>query len=265
MGKTDTERERHLRGEPPSNSRLAKIFSCLSIAKAAPVDDPDDGAAAELDEAEAEEAELPPQFEQAIAALVAADPSMSEQQAAHQLLHTSYGRALLAHLTKGQQPMDRTTELRKVAAEFGVAKIAKMIVTEGNAHGICEAEFTKMIDDAAQATRQPGESAVAAFTRFYIAPENLELRQAIQVTKSTPVAMPVPSVEPAVQKADASVSDAESVAAYAKLQDLGAELRAQSPELSESQAFAKAFAAHPDLAAKAHVRPSAASGYEFPK
>jgi len=123
---------------------------------------------------------LPPQLEQAIAALIVANPTLTRQQVAFYLLHHPHGRAMISLLAKQKgQPMDRTTELRKIAKQYGVHKLAGLLVTENKSHGITEAELTSLIFEEAKKHMQPGERPNSAFARYYSAPEKIELRKAI--------------------------------------------------------------------------------------
>ena len=242
-----------------------------NVVKLAPPRDPADDDEAGENEEEQDDDEtgtLPPLVEQTIAALREANPLLSRQVAADFLLHNRHGRQLLEDLSKqqkGHQPMDRATELRKMAGEYGVARIAKMIVMENDAHGLSEHELTKMADDEAQKTRQSGERPASAFARFYEAPENLELRKAFQIAKNTPA--PLMSIEPVqVGGQDAlDVNDAKK--AYDQLTALAEEQRRRSPELSSAQAFARVFEdpQYADLANAAHRRPTPTTSYPMPR
>ena len=157
--------------------------------------------------------------------------------------------------------MDRMEELKSIAKDYGVAKLAKFIIDEGRAHGISEHELTQLIDIEAQKTRKAGERPEQAFARFYDAPENIEMRKALQIAKGFPRLM---EVEPRMVGGDAvDVNDVEE--ALRQLQGLAAEQRRRAPTLSDAQAFARAFDENPELAAKAHRRPTATTNYAFPR
>src|ERR1700722_15948341 len=126
--------------------------------------------------------------------MITALPSLTREQALHFLMFTPRGRALSQHLdsyasksltpTQKREPvMDRAAELRSIAKDFGVAKLAGMLVTDDNAHGISEQELTGLIDIEAQKLRKAGERPDQAFARYYNAPENVELRKAVQIAK----------------------------------------------------------------------------------
>ena len=157
--------------------------------------------------------------------------------------------------------MNRSDELRDIAKQHGVDRLCKYLVEDGDAHGISEHELTQLIDIEAQKTRKTGERPEQAFARFYDAPENIELRKALQIAKGFPRLM---EVEPRIVGGDAvDVNDVED--ALRQLQDLAAEQRRRSPTLTDAQAFARAFEANPKLAAKAHRRPTPTTNYAFPR
>jgi hypothetical protein len=177
-------------------------------------------------------------------------------------LFNSIDFSLLPSFAKRKErPMDRATGLRHIAKRYGLARVCKMIVMENSSHGITEHELTELIDKEAQTTRKAGERPEAAFARFYSAPENVELRKAIQIAKSFPRLLDLEPTQ--VGGRDATgVNDASE--AYDKLTAMADELRRRTPELSPSQAFARTFEANPDLAARAHKRPTATTDYAFP-
>ena len=222
-------------------------------------------AADDNDDDTIDEATVSPELERHAAAIVAVTPNFTREQALHFLMFSPHGRRIAEHLSgiskKGPTTMNRADELRDIAKQYGVVAIAKHIIDDGSAHGITEAEFTKLIDDAAQKTRLPGERPGSAFSRYFSAPEQVELRRAHALTKNSPAPMPVEPVQPTA----ATVSDADSAKAYAKLQDLAAAARAAAPQLSEAQAFAKVFTdpANASLANAAHRRPQPTTSYAF--
>jgi hypothetical protein len=217
------------------------------------------------DNGDVTDGKLSPQLEQHINALIVAVPGTSRSQAANFLLRTAHGRGLLRTLatvkstTNKETPMDRATELQSIVKSHGgIQAMAKLFVAANKSIGnVTEFEFSKLIDDAAQLTRQAGERPDQAFSRFYSAPESLELRKAIQLCKSVPA--PRVSVDPVVVDEDEDVSDEDCAKAYEKLQALAADLRASKPELSEAQAFSKVFTdpKNISIARVAHRRPTA--------
>lgn len=196
--------------------------------------------------------------------MTAAAPGLSKQEAMHFLLHTRAGRDVARHLsavTKKEHPMqDRQEQLRAIAKDFGVAKLAKYLNEEGRSHGITEFEFSKMIADEAAARK-------ISFTDYYSAPENLEIRKAIQLTKfpdahAVAKAGGFPNVmnmRPVSVEVGATNTRSDADKAYKQLMAMAQEMRSRAPAMSVASAFARVFEQNPALAAKAHRRPSASS------
>jgi hypothetical protein len=265
------------------HQRLKRLFGSIDFGKALPVDNPDDGyddfyddrarergnddKSPPKDPDEEDQLALHPKLEQAVAALIAANPSLTRQQAAHHLLHTHDGRALARHLsdiTKGTTTMTRAEEMREMRdfakQHGGMNSIAKHIVAKGTTT-LTEHEFTSLLMESAKLNKMAGESDGSAFSRIFSAPENVELRKAHAISKSTPA--PLMSIEP-VQVAAAVDAD-DSATAYAELEKRAGELRTAKPELSAAQAFAKAFTENPALASRAHRRPTPDALNQFPR
>ena len=118
--------------------------------------------------------------------------------------------------------------------------------------------------EEAQKTRRQGESPDQAFARFYSAPENLELRKAIQIVKSVPMMDTTP-----VQVGGSEALDVnnDSAKAMTQLRDLADAQRLRVPTLIPEQAFARVFEApeNAELAAKAHRRPTPTTSYPMPR
>jgi hypothetical protein len=208
---------------------------------------------------------LPEKLRQAIAALILANPKLSEQDAAWFCLHNPHGRALVEHLSKQQKGTttmtDRAEGLRDIAKQYGVARIAKMIVMENTSHGITESELTQLASEEFAKQALPGERPNTTFSGLYNAAENVELRKAFQIAKNAPL-MTLQPVQ--VGGADATDVNTDKSKAYQQLVDLAEEQRRRSPELSSSQAFARVFEANPELAARAARRPVATTSYAYP-
>jgi hypothetical protein len=272
--------ETHLTDTPKG----ARLFNDIMLEKLSYDGDEDDDASArdtddtpEPNDLEHENV-LPPRLEQMVAALISAAPALTREQAIHHLLHTAHGHALAEHLSsvtktrKEPTPMNRSDQLRSIAKDFGVVKLAKFIVDDGP-HGISEIEFTKMVSDEAQLHKLAGESSEKAFSRYF--ENNIDIRKAWQITKSTPVQTvdymsikPVNgprnpdymSIEPTmVGGEDAMDVNTDKSKAYDKLVAMADEQRRRSPELTVAQAFARVFEANPELAARAARRPTASS------
>jgi hypothetical protein len=174
----------------PQRSRLWKIFSKAS--HLAPPRDEEEFEGEEEFEEEPEDNEeddeaaaLPPQLEQAIAAVIAANPALTKQDAVHWLIHTPHGRALVAHLSKRKDstPMTAPT-YQSILKDFGgLESICKRITTINDASGVSEHQLYELAEVEAQKTRKSNETPAQAFSRFYQSEEAAPLRKAIQIAK----------------------------------------------------------------------------------
>jgi hypothetical protein len=162
-------------------------------------------------------------------------------------------------IRKDGPKMNRADELLDIAKQFGVHRLCKLLVEDGKAHGISEHELTKLIDVEAETTRKAGERPASVFSRYLEAPENLDLRKALQIAKGTRM-MDITPVQ--IGGADVSV---DSSRAYNQLVALAEEQRRRAPWQTKEQAFATVFDANPELAAIAHRRPAPTTRYEFPR
>ena len=210
-------------------------------------------------------------IEQFISIVSEAYPGMSRQDCIAFLLTSASGRKLALHLatiTKKEEPiMDRTEQLRSIAKDFGIHRLAKCLIDDGEPHGISEFELTKLMNDEAQKSWQQGETTEGAFARYYSDPENLDLRKALQIAKSVPNFMSIEPTQVGGDDAfDTSVADS-SAKAMTKLQEMAEEQRKRSPTLTVAQCFARVFEdpANAQLAAKAHRRPTPVTSYPMPR
>jgi hypothetical protein len=82
---------------------------------------------------------------------VGSDGAVSRAQALHFLLHTKEGAATVHRLRthKKEEIVTRTEELRAIAKDYGVVRLAKVICDDG-AHGITEHELTALITEHAK-------------------------------------------------------------------------------------------------------------------
>ena len=254
-----------MRGRAPSQrEKLHQMFSTIPFGKlrfAAPPEYPDEEFEDEIPEDEDTDTDLegtlPPAIEQLIAALTAAHPDLSRQEAVFYLLHTPHGRVMVERLSKGNT-MSRLDQLKEFAKQQGgMTAVAKHIIEKGST-ALSEHDFSAMLMEHAKLNKAAGESDAAAFSRIFSAPESIDIRRAHAITKNTTATEPVLVVYNAV-------SDADQSDAYQKLEKMAGELRQRSPGLSEAQAFAKAFTENPELASKAHRRPQMTTTYAYPR
>jgi hypothetical protein len=181
------------------------------------------------------------------------------------LLHHKDGQALLSRMKKGDTTtMTRQEHLRDIAKNYGPIRLAKLLVEDQDAHGIGEDELTDLIG---KHDPKPGESTAQTFVRHYTAQtsDGMALRKAMAIAKEAASLTPLTSGGLDDQRA--AINDTESSAAYQQLVELAEAQRASAPFLSTAQAFERAFKANPELAAKAHRRPTppANGAYEFPR
>jgi hypothetical protein len=166
--------------------------------------------------------------------------------------------------TAKESPMTSLQDIAKTHGVDGVVQIAKNIVEEQRSFRITEEEFVNLCDTAARVAH-PALGA-RALERVY--EHNPVLAKAIAVIKAGLAEQMLSGGMPVqvVRGADARDVDNPQAAldAYARLQEIG---KQRWPGASEAAQFANAFEAHPELAAKAHRRPTAPAGgaYPFPR
>jgi hypothetical protein len=202
---------------------------------------------------------LEPKLQSMVDAIRVHAPNASEAEVVHFLLHTSRGRDVARHLKdiskrKDDRPMSRIEKLQAIAKQHGMATVAKGMLTDNDAHGVSEHEFTSLIMEEAKRKGQ-------TFEKYFTAPENLDIRKAHQLTKSTLV-----DVQPISVGVGSSDNNTDWQEAYAQLQEMAEKLRASAPYLSVSQAFARVFEdqKNAELAARAHKRPNASDAGSYP-
>jgi hypothetical protein len=145
--------------------------------------------------------------------------------------------------------MNRTEELRAIAKNYGVVRLAKLLVADGDSHGIGEPELVELIGNH---DRRDGETAAKCFARQYEAntDDGLALRKAINIAKQ--------SVISGADLRDAADADQ----AWDQLAELGKKM---APTATPEKQFALAFSANPLLAARAHRRPSPTTFFPPPR
>lgn len=152
--------------------------------------------------------------------------------------------------TEDSNPMSTTLDLSAIVKSYGITALAKHIASEGKSFGISETELTQLATEDAQ-RRFPTDRADVAFAKLYSSDEGISLRQAIEIAKAAPM-----------QNADAE-AEKEAAEACCELAEIG---KARWPSLTRAAQFARAFETNPELAKRAHRRPSVFStSYPFPK
>jgi hypothetical protein len=172
---------------------------------------------------------------------VEAGAAADRPSALHYLMHTARGAELVRRLKRQKEQTTMTSpieEMTSIAKAGGIDVICEHIVAKGSSL-LDEHSLVKLFTDTVP--RRSGESAAQAFSRAYTASE--QMRRAVQVAKSTPfpTAAPMVTAKPSVVGGAAAQDVDDATDALAQLEALAAKLRAQFPELSKAQAFAKVF------------------------
>jgi hypothetical protein len=157
--------------------------------------------------------------------------------------------------------------LTSIMKDGSIATTCAAIVAKGSTsfseHQLVEA-VTKVAHD-----RHPELSPAQAFSKVATAAtdEARVLRDAINVAKAAGPMFDVTIVHPG-DETRRTVNDTEQSEAYQTLEALASKLHeAATGKMTKEQAFARAFESRPDLAAKAHRRPTPPAGgaYPFPR
>ena len=202
--------------------------------------------------------------------LVASGKFPGHAQALHHLLNTSRGQALLQRMSKADQTGKETSMttshsefVQSVVKQYGFVALAKSGVQDGKAYGLDESTCTRLATEYAQGV-YPSDRPDVAFRKLYEGEESV--RRFFAVVKAMPIVADVtPLVVGGVAATHEAINDTERSEAYQQLVDKAEELRASSPFLSTSQAFARASEQRPDLLARAHRRPASTTSYEWPR
>jgi len=141
-------------------------------------------------------------------------------------------------------PMTPTEQLRSIVKRYGIGAVAGQIVNDDHAFGITEAEFTELVTEAA---KRDGMTDAQAFEQLFTdqSDAGIILRKAYYVVRNSGL----------------EIENLDAVEAYHELEVLG---KRDYPNLTPAQRFAKAFESHPDLAARAHVRPGPSTSFAHP-
>jgi hypothetical protein len=165
---------------------------------------------------------------------------------------------------KDDSPMSRIEKLQAIAKQHGVATIAKGMLTDGDARGVSEFEFTEMM--MAEATRKG-----VSFEKYFGDPANLDIRHAHALTKNVRVAKdtllrPV-EVQPMVTEVGDTSEEDDSAEALAKLQEMARQLYDAGKYRSVDAAFLAVFqdSRNAELTSRAHRRPAPTTSYAFPR
>jgi hypothetical protein len=179
------------------------------------------------------------------------------------LLNKPTGQALLTRLKAADQPakdypMDTSEHLDIIMKRFGPVEFAKHIVETGSAP-CTEAEFVSAVTKHAHALR-PELRPDQAFAKLYEAEESV--RRAVAVAKAMPFVFDdTPLQVGGIDAQNEANDDTEASEAYRQLAALGQQ---RWPNERADVQFSRAFGLRPDLAVKAHRRPTAPVGGAYP-
>jgi hypothetical protein len=163
---------------------------------------------------------------------------------------------------------ERTENLLAIGKAGGAVAMAKIINADGDAHGLSEEEYTRILTEHAQKLF-PDKTPDSAFAKLFAdtGPDGTVLRKAHALTKLSPF-----DIQPTMATGPDAMheaNDSERSEASRQIGEMAERLRATSPWLGADQAFARVFTdpANAKLASRAHVRPSAPAGgaYAFPR
>jgi len=140
-------------------------------------------------------------------------------------------------------------DLSAVVKAYGLQALTKHMTSEGTSFGVSESELTALATEHAKRV-YPDDRSDVAFAKLYSSEEGASLRSAIEIAKNVAFT------------ADAE-AEADAAAACRELQAIG---KARWGSLSPAQQFARAFETNPELAKRAHKRPSMLStSFPFPR
>ena len=142
-----------------------------------------------------------------------------------------------------------TIDLSAVVKAYGLTALTKYMTSEGTSFGVSESELTTLATEHAKRV-YPDDRGDVAFAKFYSSEDGASLRRAIEIAKN------------ASFTGDAE-AEADAAAACRELQAIG---KARWGSLTPSQQFARAFETNPELAKRAHRRPSVfGTSFPFPR
>jgi hypothetical protein len=193
-------------------------------------------------------------------------PNLSREEAKHFLLHDAHGRTLLRDTGADIDSLaDHLVEASNKRAINKSNEVPKMDINKMNAtlREVGEHGFSAMVQKYADSVRRPNETQAQAFNRVFSADdaEGLAIRKCWRISKGV---VPADAAEREYGRGrsvgyasgalddDEAAEEAEGVEddALEELEELAADERKRNPRLSKAQAFAKAYSAHPEIAAR---------------
>jgi hypothetical protein len=169
-------------------------------------------------------------------------------------------RAQHGYQKREEGPLDTQTELIGIMKDCGgPVSLCKGIVDRGRSPCDEASLVAALSTRAAEQFNLPGDR---AFAKLYEAEESV--RRACNIAKAAGPMFDVTIVHPG-DETHRTVNDTESSEAYQTLQSLADKLHAAAVgRMTKEQAFARAFESRPDLAAKAHRRPTPPPNGAYP-
>jgi hypothetical protein len=157
---------------------------------------------------------------------------------------------------KGSQPEKdsamSSVSLDSILKDYGAVKICKYIVDTGKT-GYDEHTLTAALTKRAS-EMYPDLSEAQAFAKLYAEPD---VWRACAIAKATML-----DLQPVVVTGDELRDEDDREQAMKQLAEIG---RRMAPTATPEKQFSDAFAAHPDLARRAHVRPSPTTFFPMPR
>jgi hypothetical protein len=153
--------------------------------------------------------------------------------------------------------------IHSIMKDGGIARVCAQIVQKGSTT-ISEHEIVDAVSKIA-VERYPELSEAQAFSKVYTAStdEARVLNSAIAVAKAMPfIAADTPLMVGGVDAMREANDATEASEAYRQLAALGQQ---RWPNERSDVQFSRAFGLRPDLAVKAHRRPSATTSFAFPR
>jgi hypothetical protein len=175
-------------------------------------------------------------------------PNLTREEALHFLVHDPNGRSFAR---QRREPISDLADYLVEASKRAINKSNEVNMDSStrilkNVRSMGEAAYTKVVTDYAK--RQfPELTRERAFAKVFGAPdgEGLAIRRAWLISKG--VDLPSDARD---EPSDDTDDTGDGFDALAKLEALGAEVRKRNPQLTKAQAFTKAYADNPELAAR---------------
>jgi SpoVK/Ycf46/Vps4 family AAA+-type ATPase len=168
------------RHQDAPQGRYHKIFEGLDFTKLSALKvERDDTTASTQDTNTA----LPEKLEQLAAALCAANPDLTRQQALFFLIHNAHGRALAERLSSVLKSTreDQMHDLKSIAKQSGGLSVITSHIIEKGETSFSEHDFTAAVMEAAKLTKRDGETDAKVFSRLF--ESSADIRKAYSICR----------------------------------------------------------------------------------